>query len=94
MLGDFRFAGQTHKENPNLVRFFYYDIYMKWYLEAVQQITQTLIHKIQFTSLYWGQKPASKMHQTCIWNAGHMQIIAGPVLASAVWTDKKKKHQH
>ena len=31
-----------------------------------------------------------KMHQTCIWNTGQMQIIAGPVLASAMWTDKKK----
>ena len=32
-----------------------------------------------------------KMHQTCIWNTGHMQSIAGPVHAPAVWTDKKKK---
>ena len=32
-----------------------------------------------------------KMHQTCIWNTGHMQSIAGPVHASAVWTDEKKK---
>ena len=31
-----------------------------------------------------------KMHQTCIWNTSHMQSIAGPVLASAVWTDEKK----
>ena len=30
-----------------------------------------------------------KMHQTCIWNTGHMQSIAGPVHASAVWTDEK-----
>ena len=29
---------------------------------------------------------ASKMHQTCIWNTGHMLSIAGPVLASAVCT--------
>ena len=29
------------------------------------------------------------MHQTCIWNTGHMQSIAGPVLASAAWTEKK-----
>ena len=28
-----------------------------------------------------------KMHQTCIWNTGHMQSIAGP----ALWTDEKKK---
>ena len=32
-----------------------------------------------------------KMHQTCIWNTGHMQSTAGPVHASAVWTDEKKK---
>ena len=36
-----------------------------------------------------------KMHQICIWNTGHMQSIAGPLHASAVWTDeikqKKKK---
>ena len=31
-----------------------------------------------------------KMHQTCIWNTSHMQSIAGPVHASAVWTDEKK----
>ena len=24
------------------------------------------------------------------WNTDHMQSIAGPVLASAVWTDKQK----
>ena len=30
-----------------------------------------------------------KMHQTCIWNIGHRQSIAGPVLTSAVWTDEK-----
>ena len=32
-----------------------------------------------------------QMHQTCIWNTGHMQSIASPVHASAVWTDEKKK---
>ena len=32
-----------------------------------------------------------KMYQTCIWNTGHMQSIAGPVHASAMWTDEKKK---
>ena len=92
--GDFRLCwmispnvGQTHKENPNLVRIFY----IEWYIQTVQQIIRTLIHKSQFTSLCRGQKPASKMHQTCIWNTGHMQSIAGPVLASAVWTDEKKK---
>ena len=34
-----------------------------------------------------------KMHQTCIWNTGHMQSIAGPVHASAVWTDEKKERK-
>ena len=34
-----------------------------------------------------------KMHQTCIWNTGHMQSIAGPVHASAVWTDEKQKNK-
>ena len=64
--GDFRFCltttpnvGQNHKENPNLVRILYMvctlnDIY------KLQQITRTLIHKNQFTSLCRGQKPASK----------------------------------
>ena len=33
-----------------------------------------------------------KMHQTCIWNTGHMQSIAGPVHSSAVWTDEKKNN--
>ena len=60
--GDFRFCwtitpnvGQTHKENPNLVRI----LYMVCTL-TVQEITRTLIYKNQFTSLCRGQKPASK----------------------------------
>ena len=28
---------------------------------------------------------------TCIWNTGHLQSIAGPVHASAVWTHEKTK---
>ena len=32
-----------------------------------------------------------KMHQTCMWNTGQMQSNAGPVHASAVWTDENKK---
>ena len=32
-----------------------------------------------------------KMHQNGIQNTGHMQSIAGPVHASAVWTDENKK---
>ena len=39
---------------------FLYDIYIEWYIQTVQQITRTLIHKNQFTSLCRGQKPASK----------------------------------
>ena len=35
-------------------------MYIEWYIQTVQQITQTLIHKNQFTSLCRGQKPASK----------------------------------
>ena len=31
---------------------------------------------------------------TCIWNTGHMQSIAGPVHASAVWTEEKRKKKH
>ena len=63
--GDFRFywtitpnVGQTHKENSNLVRILY--MYIEWYIQTVQQITRTLIHKNQFTSLCRGQKTASK----------------------------------
>ena len=33
-----------------------------------------------------------KMPQICIWNTGQMQSNAGPVHASAVWTNEKKKH--
>ena len=94
---DFRFCwmvspnvGQTHKENPNLVRIFYMTFTLNdIYTQYNKLHTRTLIHKNQFTSLCRGQKPASKMHQTCIWNTGNMQSIAGPVLASAVGTDEK-----
>ena len=40
-----------------------------------------------------GTETVLKMHQICIWNPGHMQSIAGPVHASAVWTDEKKKNK-
>ena len=36
---------RTNKENPNLVRIFLYDNYIKWYILTVQQIKQTLTHK-------------------------------------------------
>ena len=35
-------------------------MYIEWYIQTVQQITRTLRHKNQFTSLCCGQKPASK----------------------------------
>ena len=35
-------------------------MYIEWYIQTVQQITRTLVHKNQFTSLCRGQKPASK----------------------------------
>ena len=75
--GDFRFCWmispnvrQTHKENPNLVRILY-DIYIEWYIQTVQQITRTLIHKNMFTSQCRGQKPASK----CIRLVYEIQVI-------------------
>ena len=37
-----------------------YGMYIEWYIQTVQQITRTLIHKNQFTSLCRRQKPASK----------------------------------
>ena len=39
------------------------DMYIEWYIQTVQQITRTLIHKNQFTSLCRGQKPASKCNR-------------------------------
>ena len=65
--GDFRFCwtispnvGQTHKENPNLVRIFLYDIYIKWYIQTVQQLTQTLIHKNQSLRCAEDRNPPQK----------------------------------
>ena len=37
-----------------------YGMYIECYIQTVKQITRTLIHKNQFTSLCRGQKPASK----------------------------------
>ena len=48
--GDFRFCwmispkvGQTHKENPNLVRIFIWHLHWMIYIQTVQQITRKLI---------------------------------------------------
>ena len=84
--GDFRFCwtispnvGQTHKENPNLVRILYMvctlnDIYKQY----------NKLHKHWYTKISSLHCVTDKMHQTCIRNTGHMQSIAGPVHASAV----------
>ena len=53
-----------------------------------------ITHHWNSISLCRGQKPASKMHQTCILNTGHMRSFAGPVLAPAVWTDRKKNYSY
>ena len=65
--GDFRFCwtttpnvGQTHKENPNLVRFLYMVCTLNDIYKQYNKLHETLIHKNQFTSLCRGQKPASK----------------------------------
>ena len=65
--GDFRFCwtvspnvGQTHKENPNLVRIFYMICTLNDIYKQYNKFIRTLIHKNQFTSLCRGQKPASK----------------------------------
>ena len=95
--GDFRFCwtispnvGQTHKKNPTLVRIFLYNIYIEWCIQKEQQnYTNIDRHK----SVHFAvprTETRLKMHQICIWNTGHMQSIAGPVHASAVWTDEKK----
>ena len=50
-----------------------------------------LIHKKSVHFAVSRTETRLKIHQTGIWNTGHRQSIAGPVHASAVWTDKKKK---
>ena len=88
--GDFRFCwtttpnvGQTHKENPNLIRILYMvctlnDIY-KQYNKLHEIDTQKSVHFAVSRT-----ETRLKMHQTCIRNTGQMQSIAGPVHASAV----------
>ena len=87
--GDFRFCwtttpnvGQTHKENPNLVRILYMvctlnDIYKQY--NKLHVDTQKSVHFAVSRT-----ETRLKMHQTCIRNTGQMQSIAGPVHASAV----------
>ena len=88
--GDFWFCwtttpnvGQTHKENPNLVKILYMvctlnDIY-KQYNKLHEHDTQKSVHFAVSRT-----ETRLKMHETCIRNTGHMQSIAGPVHASAV----------
>ena len=61
-------------------------MYIEWYIQTVQQHEQKSVHFAVSRT-----ETRLKMHQTCIWNTGHMQSIAGPVHASAVWTDEDKK---
>ena len=94
--GHFRFCwtispnvGQTHKENPNLEFFIWY-VHWMIYTNSTTNYTNIDTQK----SVHFAVSRTEtrlKMHQTCIWNTGHMQSIAGPVRTSAVWTDKKKK---
>ena len=93
--GDFRFCwtispnvGQTHKENPNLVRIFY----MIFTLNDTCIYKQyNKVHKHWYTkisSLHWVEdrnppQNASDLYMK-YWS------YAGPVHASAVWTDEKK----
>ena len=95
--GDFRFCwtitpnvGQTHKENPNLVRILYmvctlndiYKQYNKLHEHWYTKISSLAVSRTETRLI---------MHQTCIWNTGHMQSIAGSVHATAVWTAENKK---
>ena len=94
--GDFRFCwmispkvGQTHKENPNLVRIFIWHLHWMIYTNSTTNYTKIDIEK----SVHFAvprTETRLKIHQTCIWNTVHMQSIAGPILASSVWTDEKK----
>ena len=88
--GWFPNVGQTHKENPNLVRILYMvctlnGIY-KQYNNYMNIDTQKSVHFAVSRT-----ETRLKMHQTCIWNTDHMQSIAGPVHTSAVWTDENQK---
>ena len=83
--GDFRLCwtttpnvGQTHKENPNLVRILYM-VYTNSTTNYTNIDTQKSVHFAVSRT-----ETRLKMHETCIRNTGHMQSIAGPVHASAV----------
>ena len=65
--GDFRFCwtitpnvGQTHKENPNLVRILYMVCTLNDIYKQYNKLHEHWYTKNQFTSLCRGQKPASK----------------------------------
>ena len=65
--GDFRFCwtispnvGQTHKENPNLLRIFYMICTLNDIYKQYNKLHEHWNTKNQFTSLCRGQKPASK----------------------------------
>ena len=96
---DFRFCwtispnvGHTHKENPNLVRIFY--MICTWMIYTNSTTNYTNIDTQESVHFAVSRTETRlKMHQTCIWNTGRMQSIAGPVHASAVWTDGKKKER-
>ena len=104
--GDFRFCwtvtpnvGQTHKENPNLVRILYMvctlnDIYKQYN----KLFTRTLIHKKnQFTSLFRGQKPASKcirlVYETLV-ICRELQALYTPQRCELMKKKKKKKKKN
>ena len=85
--GDFQFCWTiSHKENPNLVRILYMVCTLKYIYKQYNKL-----HEHWYTKISSLRCVRLKMHQTCIWNTGYMQSIAGPVHASAVWTDEKKK---
>ena len=97
--GDFRFCwtttpnvGETHKENPNLEFFIWY-VHWMIYTNSTTNYTNIDTQK----SIHFAVSRTEtrlKMHQTCIRNTGQMQSTAGPVHASAVWTDENKNKKH
>ena len=96
--GDFRFCwtispniGQTHKENPNLEFFIWYLHRMIYTNSTTNYTTIDTQKSVHFAVSR--TETCLKMRQTCIWNTGHMQSIAGPVHASAVWTDEKNNNK-
>ena len=68
-------------------------MYIEWYIQTVQQIYTNIDTQKSVHFAVSSTETRFKMHQTCIWNTGHMQSIASPVHASAVWTDEKIKNK-